>query len=452
VRPYKVPTFEEIFEKDHSATTEAAQQVVLNLRPGNAGSEAHTNNLMTFSNNLSENNRNSQIEPPSRNQHMYEDIFSSGQVTSQVTSTTLSYEDIMKQKLVERAKQELLKKQRMKSQRIKNQQKQEKFLKMNKFLQQHKKKTAEKSPRSQQLDNFFSKIQGFGSSKTSQFKPDLIKKYQAAAGLIKKSDQEEQSSPSWAQKAPDSFSKINGQQYLDKSWETKILDSDTADRQEQIASHRAPVPSSRHDVVTTERTTTTTTTPRPRPQPTRRVWLDVDETENETENMLSEVAGKRKEPSMFTEEMCDKLRVPCRFVTEHPCCSLPQDIDMMGRPRAMDGSADLKWRYYQSRGGRRGGTRPGSSTRGSGEARMLSGFQAGYNNKIPYNSWKSPTDIRVPRYFYDGGPDLTSTILSQCWRLTYLNCRRDRQHPCCELRDRSDHQANNLLDKWLRRY
>ena len=56
------------------------------------------------------------------------------------------------------------------------------------------------------------------------------------------------------------------------------------------------------------------------------------------------------------------------------------------------------------------------------------------------------------RYFYDGGPDLTSTILSQCWRLTYLNCRRDREHPCCELRDNSDHQANNILDKWLRRY
>ena len=26
------------------------------------------------------------------------------------------------------------------------------------------------------------------------------------------------------------------------------------------------------------------------------------------------------------------------------------------------------------------------------------------------------------RYFYDGGPDLTSTILTQCWRLVYLNC------------------------------
>ena len=58
--------------------------------------------------------------------------------------------------------------------------------------------------------------------------------------------------------------------------------------------------------------------------------MNVDEGENETENLLSN-AGKRKEPTMFTTEVCEKLRVPCRFVTEHPCCSLPQDIDMMGR-------------------------------------------------------------------------------------------------------------------------
>ena len=115
----------------------------------------------------------------------------------------------------------------------------------------------------------------------------------------------------------------------------------------------------------------------------------------------------------------------------------------------MDGSADLKWRLYQSRRG----------TSGSGRGRNLPGFSgSGYNSNIPYNSWSSATDIRVPRYedritvytfkmifsvlqethrktclyfsikflfvryFYDGGPDLTSTILTQCWRLVYLNC------------------------------
>ena len=67
----------------------------------------------------------------------------------------------------------------------------------------------------------------------------------------------------------------------------------------------------------------------------------------------------------------------------------------------MDGSADLKWRYYQSRTG--SSARGGSRT--SPEGRMLSGFVSGpvssrhlvHNNNIPYNSWKSPTDIRVPR-------------------------------------------------------
>ena len=57
----------------------------------------------------------------------------------------------------------------------------------------------------------------------------------------------------------------------------------------------------------------------------------VDHTENETENKGSSQVARRKEPELFTEEMCSKLRVPCRFVTEHPCCSLPQGIDMMGR-------------------------------------------------------------------------------------------------------------------------
>ena len=32
-----------------------------------------------------------------------------------------------------------------------------------------------------------------------------------------------------------------------------------------------------------------------------------------------------------SQAMCSKLRVPCRFVTEHPCCKLPQDIGMLGR-------------------------------------------------------------------------------------------------------------------------
>jgi hypothetical protein len=38
------------------------------------------------------------------------------------------------------------------------------------------------------------------------------------------------------------------------------------------------------------------------------------------------------------------LHIVRRFVTEHPCCQIEQTIHMVGRPRALDGSADL--RYY----------------------------------------------------------------------------------------------------------
>ena len=65
---------------------------------------------------------------------------------------------------------------------------------------------------------------------------------------------------------------------------------------------------------------------------------------------------------------------------------------------------------------------------------------------------KHIVSVSFSRYFYDGGPDLTSTILSQCWRLIYINCLQDRDHPCCGLTNRSDRLANNVIDRWLRRY
>ena len=55
---------------------------------------------------------------------------------------------------------------------------------------------------------------------------------------------------------------------------------------------------------------------------------DDTDTDNEVENM--EVSQRRKDV-FYDGEMCDKLRVPCRFVTEHPCCKLPQDIGMVAR-------------------------------------------------------------------------------------------------------------------------
>ena len=58
-----------------------------------------------------------------------------------------------------------------------------------------------------------------------------------------------------------------------------------------------------------------------------------DISENETENIVNKASKTSKDDKaeVFTEELCDKLRVPCRFVTEHPCCQLPQVIGMVGR-------------------------------------------------------------------------------------------------------------------------
>merc|ERR1739838_131511 len=73
--------------------------------------------------------------------------------------------------------------------------------------------------------------------------------------------------------------------------------------------------------------------------------ISQEENENEIENFVKEEKGNtykehENQNTPFTEALCEKLRVPCRFVTEHPCCKLPQRIELVGRSRAMDGSAD----------------------------------------------------------------------------------------------------------------
>ena len=61
----------------------------------------------------------------------------------------------------------------------------------------------------------------------------------------------------------------------------------------------------------------------------------------------------------------------------------------------------------------------------------------------------------MPRYYYNGGPDTTTTILGQCWRLYYLDCTAEREHPCCALaaekqvRETRGGLSASLLDKWL---
>ena len=46
----------------------------------------------------------------------------------------------------------------------------------------------------------------------------------------------------------------------------------------------------------------------------------------------------------YNKDLCATLRVPCRFVNDHPCCNYEMPMDLVARSRALDGSADLKWR------------------------------------------------------------------------------------------------------------
>ena len=77
-----------------------------------------------------------------------------------------------------------------------------------------------------------------------------------------------------------------------------------------------------------------TTRPAPTTTPTpvtiRRQESDIDnEIEDERRQDVKTRPGAGS--GVFSKAMCASLRVPCRFVTEHPCCKMPQDIGMLGR-------------------------------------------------------------------------------------------------------------------------
>ena len=81
-------------------------------------------------------------------------------------------------------------------------------------------------------------------------------------------------------------------------------------------------------ILETTRPTITTTASLPTPAPVRRQDSDVD---NEIEDERRRETKTNPGAGAVSKAMCSKLRVPCRFVTEHPCCKLPQDIGMLGR-------------------------------------------------------------------------------------------------------------------------
>ena len=130
IRPYKVPTFEEIFEKDHTSDiqSQSSNQFVLNLNSKNSKSTnqvssppQQSKNLFKFSNFLTENNRNSLKSPIvsetlsklSKKDLLDEAFFESS------TSKKSSEEELRKMKLLEIAKEKLINKQKKKDQMIK---------------------------------------------------------------------------------------------------------------------------------------------------------------------------------------------------------------------------------------------------------------------------------------------------------------------------------------------
>ena len=126
-------------------------------------------------------------------------------------------EEARKLRLLELAREELRRKQQRKAQYIKAQQRHDQYVQ----LLQHQDTQLVKEPRSQDLDNFFTKVKDFNNNKGSQkkLKHELIKRYHEK--LMKKSGSHEKSDEKEA-----ALSQIHGRPYVDMSSGTRILDGE----------------------------------------------------------------------------------------------------------------------------------------------------------------------------------------------------------------------------------
>ena len=174
----------------------------------------------------------------------------------------------------------------------------------------------------------------------------------------------------------------------------------------------------------------------------------------------------------YDRDLCAELRVPCRFVNDHPCCNFEMPLDLVARSRALDGSADLKWRPVSL-----GGPRNAAQGRSLFRSLWISTLPPTVvNKKIKYNFAKSKKTVKIPQYHYDGGPEMTSTIVGLCWRLHYIQCpptntgdvqnvgnksqksnwidaqKLKQIHPCCQILRRPSHGSSALasrVSRWL---
>ena len=150
-------------------------------------------------------------------------------------------------------------------------------------------------------------------------------------------------------------------------------------------------------------------------------------------------------------------------------------IALVARARSMDGSADLKWRRLKTSGPQARSidsffndvslqtSSSSSSSSTSPQALIASSI---LNANIKYNHATSKSSVSIPQYHFDGGPEVTSTILGLCWRLTDLRCPpitneprpepvvpglRSKVHPCCKLNRKAGHDStgDSRISKWL---
>ena len=264
-RPYKVPSFEDIFETDHSSKSERkpeSQQVVLNLNNPSGGQgqgqslNKRPEDRFKFSNVLSEFSRNSFTNKATsdRKDYLHEAFFeTTTKPFIQITTTTQSHEEIRQQKLLEMAREELRKKQLLKDQFIKAQQKRDNYMKI---IQQHTatEKPLVKEPRSQELDSFFSKVKGFNNNKNAQKKlnRELIKRYHEKLRMKTSQDkqyteklQKWQNDKEVIRNQDAKMSLISGQNFVDMSGGTVIMDqkmSQSPSRSNQPALHVTQIP------------------------------------------------------------------------------------------------------------------------------------------------------------------------------------------------------------------
>ena len=185
-------------------------------------------------------------------------------------------------------------------------------------------------------------------------------------------------------------------------------------------------------------------------------------------HMLNSIEG-------YDKNLCEELKVPCRFVSDHPCCKYEMPLDLVARSRALDGSADLKWRPVSLGGPRRSSGRSlfrNLLPKSSKLSQKLPKAMTFFNRNIKYNYAKNKKKVQIPKYHYDGGPEMTSTIVGLCWRLHYVSCpdvtgsnkltgngkewvdakKLKGIHPCCQLLRKpatGSSPVASRLSRWL---